>query len=58
MTNTEITKAKRRAIMAEEKLIQCYRQMANQSDDPKVRSVLRDIMLMEEMNEILLKTLN
>ncbi|MBU1164803.1 hypothetical protein KKA15_04560 [Patescibacteria group bacterium] len=58
MKNVEVTKAKRRAIVAEEKLIRCYRQMAHQSPDPKVRSVLRDMMLMEEMNEILLKTLH
>jgi len=55
---TQILKATKQALQAEERLLKCYKRMVNQTSDPKVRSVLRDMMLMEEMNEVLLKTLN
>lgn len=54
----EINQAKVQAIEAEAKLLQCYQKMVRRTRDPKVKSVLRDMMLTEEMNEILLKTLN
>ncbi|PIS05237.1 MAG: hypothetical protein COT81_02125 [Candidatus Buchananbacteria bacterium CG10_big_fil_rev_8_21_14_0_10_42_9] len=47
-----------RAIKAEEDLISCYAEMAKKAKDPKVKSVIRDMMLMEEMNEVLLKAIS
>lgn len=54
----EVIKATKQAILAEERLLRCYQRMVRETQDPKVRSVLRDMMLMEEMNEVLLKALN
>ena len=54
----DVAHATKQAILAEERLISCYRRIFTQTKDPNVKSVLRDMMLMEEMNEVLLKTLN
>ena len=47
-----------RAIQAEIKLQDCYRRMSQRASSPKVRAVLHDLLLMEEMNEVLLRSLN
>ncbi len=47
-----------RAIRAGEKLQDHYRRMETQSDNPRVRAVLHDLLLMEEMNEVLLRSIN
>lgn len=40
------------------KLQDCYRKMTIRADNPKVKAVLHDLLLMEEMNEVLLRSLN
>lgn len=47
-----------RAITAESDLQTCYRRMVNQTGNPKIKAVLHDLLLMEEMNEVLLRSLN
>lgn len=47
-----------KAIQAEEQLQSCYRRMSLKAENPKVKAVLHDLLLMEEMNEILLRSLN
>jgi hypothetical protein len=32
--------------------------MADQATNPKVKAVIKDLLLMEEMNEVLLRSLN
>ncbi|MAF13755.1 MAG: hypothetical protein CMI53_02575 [Parcubacteria group bacterium] len=54
----DLVKETKRAIAAELKLQQCYREMSTKSDNPKVRAVIHDLLLMEEMNEVLLRSLN
>ena len=48
----------KRAIVAEADLQDCYRRLAVQTGNPRVKAVLRDLLLMEEMNEVLLRSLN
>lgn len=36
----------------------CYRRMSSQARDPKVKAVLHDLLLMEEMNEVLLRSID
>lgn len=47
-----------KAISAERLLQDCYRRMSSEASDPKVKAVLHDLLLMEEMNEILLRSIN
>jgi len=47
-----------RAIVAEADLQDCYRRLAFETGNPRVKAVLRDLLLMEEMNEVLLRSLN
>lgn len=47
-----------KAIAAEIKLQECYRRMVQKTSNPKVKAVLHDLLLMEEMNEVLLRSLN
>lgn len=53
-----IIKEAQEAINAEVKLQACYRRMSRQTDNPKIRAVLHDLLLMEEMNEVLLRSIN
>lgn len=48
----------KKAISAEIKLQGYYRRMERQATNPKVKAVLHDLLLMEEMNEVLLRSLN
>ena len=48
----------KKAIEAEIKLQDHYRQMDKGVSNPKVKAVLHDLLLMEEMNEVLLRSLN
>ena len=48
----------KKAITAEIKLQDCYRRMKEQTSNPKVRAVLHDLLLMEEMNEVLIRSLH
>jgi hypothetical protein len=54
----EIFKKAQEAIMAEVTLQDCYRRMSQDTANPKVKAVLHDLLLMEEMNEVLLRSLN
>ncbi|NUM25780.1 MAG: hypothetical protein HUU49_04160 [Candidatus Buchananbacteria bacterium] len=54
----KIIESARQAISAELELQDCYRRMKNQATNPKVRAILHDLLLMEEMNEVLLRSLN
>jgi rubrerythrin len=47
-----------RALEAEIELQACYRQMVKEAPTPKVRALLHDLLLMEEMNEVLLRSLS
>lgn len=57
-SETSLAKEAERAISAEVKLQQCYRRMVGKTENPKVKAVLHDLLLMEEMNEVLLRSLN
>ena len=46
------------AIEAEKSLINCYQKMLKISPNSKVKSVIHDLIIMEEMNEVLLRSLN
>lgn len=47
----------RQAIVADLELQDCFRRMQRQSNNPRVRAILHDLLLMEEMNEVLLRSL-
>ena len=53
-----LTQQAKKAIAAEVELQECYRKMSTESRNPKVKAVLKDLLLMEEMNEVLLRSLN
>ena len=48
----------KKAIAAEVKLQDCYRRMSREAGNPKVKAVIHDLLLMEEMNEVLLRSLH
>ncbi len=48
----------KKAIDAGAELQNYYRRMQQETTDPKVRAILHDLLLMEEMNEVLLRSLN
>lgn len=48
----------KRAITAEADLQDCYRRLVTRTGNPKVKAVLHDLLLMEEMNEVLLRSLS
>jgi rubrerythrin len=54
----ELEKVAKKAISAEIELQDCYRKMSEQAKNPKVKAVIHDLLLMEEMNEVLLRSLN
>lgn len=58
MSSYNLKTEAKRAIKAEVKLQDCYRRMSDKADNPKVKAVLHDLLLMEEMNEVLLRSLN
>ncbi|MFA5021796.1 MAG: hypothetical protein WC508_01835 [Patescibacteria group bacterium] len=45
------------ALAAELKLQDCYRKMVTKAKDPKVKAVIHDLLLMEELNEVLLRSI-
>jgi len=53
-----LQKEAKKAISAELELQACYRRMSTRAENPKVRAVLHDLLLMEEMNEVLLRSIN
>lgn len=53
----ELLNEAQQALTAEIKLQDCYRKMSRRADNPKVKAVLHDLLLMEEMNEVLLRSL-
>ncbi len=57
MKNTIVTEANK-AIVAELALQDYYRRMARAVTNPKVKAVLHDLLLMEEMNEVLLRSIS
>jgi hypothetical protein len=54
----EIKKQAQKALETGIKLQDYYRKIASESDNPKVKAVVHDMLLMEEMNEVLLRSLN
>jgi hypothetical protein len=54
----KLSKEAQEALMAGVKLQDCYRKIAFESNNPKVKAVVHDMLLMEEMNEVLLRSLN
>ena len=57
MSENMVQEAKK-AIAAEVRLQECYRRMVKKTSNPKVKAALHDLLLMEEMNEVLLRSLN
>lgn len=53
-----LAKETKKAIVTELKLQDCYRDMSAKAKNPRVKAVLHDLLLMEEMNEVLLRSLN
>lgn len=58
MQSNKLAEQAKKAISAEIKLQSYYRSMEKQASSPKVKAVLHDLLLMEEMNEVLLRSLN
>ena len=58
LMSRKIIEQANQAISAEIELQDCYRRMESQVTNPKVKAVLHDLLLMEEMNEVLLRSLN
>lgn len=59
MPNSDfIKKEAQEAISTGVKLQACYRRMSAKAVSPKIKSVIHDLLLMEEMNEVLLRSLN
>ena len=56
--SSDLTIEAKMAISAELKLQDCYRKMSAKADNPKVKAIIHDLLLMEEMNEVLLRSLN
>ncbi|MDD2807628.1 MAG: hypothetical protein PHW95_03875 [Patescibacteria group bacterium] len=56
--SNELLNEAQRALTVEIKLQDCYRKMSQRADNPKVKAVLHDLLLMEEMNEVLLRSLH
>ncbi|MAF25474.1 hypothetical protein CL634_07880 [bacterium] len=48
----------RQAIRLERRLEDCYREMMSDAKDEKTKAVLHDMLVMEEMNELLLRSLS
>ena len=57
MENNLIQKTKT-AINQEKKLVECFEDMLVQSENPRAKAIIHDLILMEEMNEVLLRSLN
>lgn len=55
---SKIAQEAKRAIRAGAKLQSYYRSMQQDASNPKVKAVLHDLLLMEEMNEMLLRSLH
>ncbi|OGY43032.1 MAG: hypothetical protein A2729_05725 [Candidatus Buchananbacteria bacterium RIFCSPHIGHO2_01_FULL_39_14] len=53
----EMLNEAQKAISAEAQLQHCYRKMQAMAINPKVKAVIHDLLLMEEMNEVLLRSL-
>jgi hypothetical protein len=56
--SAELVQEAQRAIAAERYLQDCYRRMDREITNPKIHAVLHDLLLMEEMNEVLLRSLS
>jgi len=56
--NYNLATEAKKAISAELELQQSYRTMSAKASNPKVKAVLQDLLLMEELNEVLLRSLN
>jgi len=54
----DLNKETKRAISAELRLQDCYREMSAKASNPRVKALIHDLLLMEEMNEVLLRSLN
>ena len=46
-----------RAIQVERDLVDCLRRLMRRSAHPRARKVIHDLIVMEEMNEMLLRSL-
>ena len=46
------------AIQHEKKLVECFEEMLSESKNPRAKVIIHDLILMEEMNEVLLRSLN
>ena len=52
-----MVKEAKRAIAAQQYLQDCYRRMQHQAPNAKLGAVLHDLVLTEELNEVLLRSL-
>ena len=56
--SADLVRETSRAITAERYLQDCYRRLKYRVNNPKINAVLHDLLLMEEMNEVLLRSLS
>ena len=54
----KLSQQARRAIAAEQYLQNVFRQMQHRTSNTRVSAVIHDLLLMEEMNEVLLKSIS
>lgn len=53
-----IVKQTKDAIAYEKELVECFHKMLDASPNPKTKAIIHDLILMEEMNEVLLRSLS
>jgi len=56
--SVQIAQEAQRAIAAGRYLQDCYRKMQPQATDKRTQAVIHDLLLMEELNEVLLRSLS
>lgn len=52
-----IAQEAKKAIAAERYLQNCYRRMQRDDNNSRINNILHDLLVMEEMNEVLLRAL-
>lgn len=56
--NKELPNKTIEAVQVERDLVSCYTRILKKTDNPQVKAIIRDLILMEEMNEVLLRSLS
>ena len=52
-----LLKQTKKAIEHEKELVDCFHKMMKDSPNPRTKAIIHDLILMEEMNEVLLRSI-